>query len=182
MSMWTHLQGVIEVRPMCRTDIESRYILETVLAHLPKVTGSERDMRINIVQPDFTAKSYSEHTYDEFGNWTNLGETCGRDYDKQYAYLIVVYGDFRDRVFEETFLEFEKWLERLAKRIYIGNDEMIVKLDGFDKDYIEKSYIFTNDNYKYSNMYEQEDNWCDYLVWGDGTIKFPDELCKKYHK
>lgn len=68
MSMWTHLQGVIEVRPMCRTDIESRYILETVLAHLPKVTGSERDMRINIVQPDFTAKSYSEHTYDEFGN------------------------------------------------------------------------------------------------------------------
>lgn len=30
MSMWTHLQGVIEVRPMCRTDIESRYIISNL--------------------------------------------------------------------------------------------------------------------------------------------------------
>lgn len=179
MSMWTHLQGVIRVRLMCRTDIENRYILETVLAHLPKVTGSERDMRVNIVQPENITGGYRSdyYLYDEFGNKTNLVESCQRDEDKRETYLIVVFGEFRDRVFEETFLEFEKWLERLAKRIYIEDDEMIVKLDGF-----EKSYIFTNDNYKYSNMYEGKDNWCDYLLWGDGTEKLPDELCKKYHK
>lgn len=50
MSYWTYVTGVITVEPLGRTQPEKRYILETVLEHLPKVTGSERDMHINVVQ------------------------------------------------------------------------------------------------------------------------------------
>ena len=41
MSYWTHINGVIDVSPMGRTPAEQRYILETVLNHLPIVSGSE---------------------------------------------------------------------------------------------------------------------------------------------
>lgn len=48
MSSWTYINGTITVRPMGRTQPEKRYILETVLNHLPRVTGSEGDMNIYI--------------------------------------------------------------------------------------------------------------------------------------
>lgn len=43
MSWWTHINDTITASPMGRTQAEKRYILETVLDHLPLVTGSERD-------------------------------------------------------------------------------------------------------------------------------------------
>ncbi len=45
MSWWTYVNGTV-VHPMGRTQTEKRYILDTVLAHLPLVTGSEEDMNI----------------------------------------------------------------------------------------------------------------------------------------
>ena len=50
MSYWTYLTGTVTVRPMGRTQAEKRYILDTVLEHLPLVTGSERDMNVYIIQ------------------------------------------------------------------------------------------------------------------------------------
>lgn len=41
MSWWTYINGSIVVYPMGRTQPEKKYILDTVLAHLPLVTGSE---------------------------------------------------------------------------------------------------------------------------------------------
>ena len=52
MSWWTYINGTITVEPMGRTQAEKRYILETVLNHLPIVTGSERDMEVHIIQKD----------------------------------------------------------------------------------------------------------------------------------
>lgn len=46
MSYWTYINGTITVSPMGRTQPEKRYILETVLNHLPRVTGSEGDMNV----------------------------------------------------------------------------------------------------------------------------------------
>ena len=46
MSFWTYLTGTVTVRPMGRTQAEKRYILDTVLEHLPLVTGSEKDMNV----------------------------------------------------------------------------------------------------------------------------------------
>ena len=59
MSWWTYINGTIEVRPMGRTQAEKRYILETVLNHLPLVTGSERDMNVYIIQENGTNSSSS---------------------------------------------------------------------------------------------------------------------------
>ena len=61
--------------PMGRTQAEKRYILETVLEHLPIVTGSERDMNVHIVQK---AGHDSSSSCDEFEmNTNNLKDSCG---------------------------------------------------------------------------------------------------------
>ena len=53
MSRWTYIDGVVKVSVFPgRTRAECRYILDTVLDHLPKVTGEERDMKIYAVQPE----------------------------------------------------------------------------------------------------------------------------------
>lgn len=68
MSSWTYINGTITVRPMGRTQPEKRYILETVLNHLPRVTGSEGDMNVYIIQKNGYNSSCSR---DEFGEITN---------------------------------------------------------------------------------------------------------------
>ena len=39
MSWWTYIHGTIVVSPTGRTQAEKRYVLDTVLDHLPRVTG-----------------------------------------------------------------------------------------------------------------------------------------------
>lgn len=50
MSFWSCVKGMIEAYPMGRTQAEMRYILETVLSHLPPVSGSEGNMKVHVVQ------------------------------------------------------------------------------------------------------------------------------------
>lgn len=50
MSYWTYVNGTVIVSPMGRTQAEKRYILDTVLSHLPRVTGSEGDMNVYVIQ------------------------------------------------------------------------------------------------------------------------------------
>ena len=68
MSFWTYINGTITVEPMGRTQAEKRYILETILNHLPLVTGSEKDMNVYIIQKN-GANSFS--SCDEYGEHTN---------------------------------------------------------------------------------------------------------------
>lgn len=185
MSYWTHVCGIITVSPMGRTQAEKRYILETVLEHLPVVTGSEGDINVHIVQ----AAGHDESSnYDEFGQASNtLKDRYGNRnkygwMDIQSTYYLVVEGDFRDRMFEETFAEFSKWLCRLAKRVDV--DDVMVKLRGYGKE-----YLFTNKNNIYSRMFEDpswmneagEPAWCEYLMWEHMKDSFyPKVLGYKY--
>lgn len=50
MSHWTYVSGLIRVSPTGRTQPEKRYVLETVLEHLPAVSGSEGYMDTYIIQ------------------------------------------------------------------------------------------------------------------------------------
>ena len=50
MSFWSCVKGISEGYPMGRTQAEMRYILETVLSHLPPVSGSEGNMKVHVVQ------------------------------------------------------------------------------------------------------------------------------------
>ena len=116
MSNWTHITGVITVEPTGCCQAEARYILDMVLAHLPRVPGSEGDMEIYIEQK--RGYNYSS-TCDEFGQWSNLGNGDYGMFDMQTCYLLTVHASLRDTVFQETFRNFQKWLCRLAKRVSV---------------------------------------------------------------
>ena len=190
MSLWTYIDGTITVEPMGRTQAEKRYILETVLNHLPLVTGSEKDMNVYIIQKNGTNFSSS---CDEYGEHTNnLVNWYGcHDYEEgwlriQSEYILVVNGSFRDREFNETFREFMNWLCRLAKRVSINN--ILVRIQGWDKQYI------INDNCNWNSPYSQmeeypswceesngEPCWAEHLMWDRAKDSdYPMLLAYKY--
>ena len=191
MSMWSYINGVITVNPMGRTTAEKRYILDTVLAHLPIVNGSEGDMQVSVVPKNGwdaiqdcdefyqqTNNLQSIDTRDRYSTRNGYMEICSE-------YMIVVDASLRDRVFDETKRMFLKWLSRLAKRVCVDN--VLVRISDWSS-----SLIIDDDNGAFYNMYEWpswtdegESNWCEYLMWKpyvkDGEVcEFPEQLYRKY--
>lgn len=169
VSFWTYINGTIIVSPMGITQLEKRYILETVLDHLPLVTGSEGGMNVYVIQKNGHNSSCS---CDEFGYRTNnLVDSYGnKNRDRgwlrtQREYILVVNASLRDRMFEDTLQEFNKWLCRLAKRVSV--EDVLVEITGYDK-----NILIRNDNDVYGSMFEtpswadeDSENWCEYLMW-----------------
>lgn len=177
MSYWTYVRGFIEVTPMGRTQAEVRYILDTVLSHLPLVTGSERDMSVHVIQKNGRNESSS---HNEFGQW------IPREWhEMQRNYLLIVEGNLRDRLLEQTKREFLKWLCRLAKRVFV--EDILVRISGFD------GSVVIDDEKPFYEMFEdpswivhekgKEDsvNWCEYLMWDRAKDSdYPLKLAYKY--
>lgn len=180
MSFWSYVKGMIEVYPMGRTQAEKRYILETVLNHLPHVSGSGKDMRIYIILKDGYNCSTS---LDEFGQRSNKGNGTYGGFETQCTYFLLVEGNLRNRVFEETYKEFQKWLCRLAKRMPVI--DVMVEVKGYNK-----AAMIRNKNNQYTNMLEAGSwynkdsiNWCEYLMWEQAENSYwPDILAEKYKK
>lgn len=171
MSWWSYIHGTIVVSPTGRTQAEKRYVLDTVLDHLPRVSGSEKDMDIYVIQKSGYNSSVS---CDEFGEHTDkLLDYRGNKNQKigwlrmQDEYILVVDGSLRDREFEETFRAFQKWLIRLAKRLLVQS--VFVKIHDNDKS------TLIQDNKYYWNLFEYtkgslgnidgEPAWYEYLLW-----------------
>lgn len=148
MSSWTHVQGLIELDVPGRTQAEKNYILQTVIDHLPKVTGSEKPMNVYTIQ---TAGYDSWQNFDEFYNRVE-------DFKTQSRYFLVLDGNLRDRYYEDTFKELNKFLNRLGKRLMV--DSVCVRLYNY-----ERSHIFTNKNDCYGKMFENDNPWYNYLMW-----------------
>ena len=148
MSSWTYVQGLIELDVPGRTQAEKNYILQTVIDHLPKVTGSEKPMNIYTIQ---TAGYDSWQNFDEFYNRVE-------DFRTQSRYFLVLDGNLRDRYYKDTFKELNKFLNRLGKRLMV--DSVYVRLYNY-----EHSHIFTNKNDCYGKMFENDDPWYNYLMW-----------------
>ncbi len=150
ISYWTYIDGTISVELFGNTQPQMQYILDTVLAHLPKVSGSEGDMDTYVIRKKGWSTSMP---FDEFGQWSNLGngEIYGNSFPEfkmQDKYIIVVDGSLRDTKFEEAIRAFQNWLCRLAKRIVV--QDVFVRIgDGWDK-----STIVENKNNVYLNMFE----------------------------
>lgn len=175
MSYWTHILGVIKVCPMGRTQHEKTYILNTVLDHLPVVSGSERDMDV-IVNVDPYNNSSCSH--DEFMMMTNnLRDRYGdRSRSRGWLrtsddYYLTIVADLRDRMFAETFREFQKWLCRLAKRVDVIEINVTIEADDRREPYFIHELKWNN---PYSEMFEEpswvkksegEPTWCEYLMW-----------------
>jgi len=173
MSMWTHIRGTVEVSVPGRTQAEIDYILQTVLNHLPRVTGSEGDMEIHINRHEGTSTSSSCDEYEM--NTNNLTDIHGYKNQRrgwlcmQDRYTLTVYANLRDRMIKQTVREFEKWLCRLSKRLCVESvlvrispdwgKSVIINSDGFENPY-HKMYeepSWANDNH--------EPAWWEHLVW-----------------
>ena len=185
MSQWTHINGTITVSPMGRTQPEKRYVLDTVLSHLPKVTGSEENMNIHVIQK---ARYDCSSSHDELGQLSNLGdESKGRPHPSfrtQSSYIIVIEGALRDRSLNRTVREFTNWLCRLAKRVHV-TDILVRVSDSWEP----QDYLFKDAEYWYG-LFEDpswtndtgEPNWCEYLMWDRAKEStFPIELAYKYY-
>lgn len=186
MSSWTYINGTIIVSPMGRTQHEKTYILNTVLDHLPRVTGSEGDIDIYINQKNGTNSSCSA---DEFGYCTNnLIDSYGNKSQRngwlrtQDEYILTVDASLRDREFSETLKEFNNWLCRLAKRLLI--EDILIKIRGYEKS------TLISDKRPYKDMFEypswsvygekkNSENWCEYLMWEEVRDDEDNLLCGK---
>lgn len=180
MSAWTYINGCITVAPLGRTQPEKRYVLDTVITHLPRVTGSEGNMHTYVIQ----RSGYDGFcTHDEFGQFSNLGDNR-KLFTTQSTYMIVVDAVLRDREFEITYKEFINWLCRLSKRVNIDN--VLVEITGFNK-----SAIIRNINDVYGKMFEApswfdetgEPTWSEYMMFErvEGE-EYPLILERKYSK
>ena len=187
MSYWTHIKGIVEVSPLGRTQAEMRYILETVLDHLPFVTGSEGPMRVHIVQK-YGYNSSSSHTeFGQYGGYFGWNKQS-LSLQTQDVYFLVLEGNLRDRMFDQTYRELQKWLCRLAKRVRVYS--VLINISDWQKQRI----IFDNED-KYTAMFEdvswfrdkkdkdefKEPNWCEYLMWERAKdYDYPMKLAYKY--
>ena len=151
MSYWTYITGVITVEPMGVTQPQKRYNLDTVLAHLPSVTGSEKNMRVHVVQKYGTNESSSHNELGEF-MWYRRDAECDGFMHTQSKYLLVLEGDLRDRLFDETLHELNKWLNRLAKRVYVK--DIILRLDGYSVSARHNKSLIISDADPYYDMAE----------------------------
>lgn len=181
MSIWSYIHGTITVCPLGKTQPEKRYILDTVLAHLPKVTGSERDMNVYVIQKEGYDTSCS---HDEFGQYSNLGNSGWPgdhpSFETQSEYIIVVDASLRDREFLTAFREFQNWLCRLSKRVRV--EDVLVEISSYNKHTIIRSNSYTE-------MFE-EPSWCnedgaptwsEYMMYDSvKNSEFPMLLAYKY--
>lgn len=189
MSSWTYIKGLVEVMPFGRTQAEKRYILDTVLDHLPLVTGSENDMNVYIIKRKGHDMSSSHNEFSQMAN-NGTGIYCG--FKTQSTYYLLVEGSLRDRKFDETYKEFQNWLCRLAKRLEVS--DVLVEV----KDW-KKSILIRNQDNCYTKMLEEPSwyrssdsvNWCEYLMWEEfedgqppiGLVrKYDPEIYKEYYE
>lgn len=171
MSWWTYVTGVVKVDVVGYTQKHKDYILDMVLKHLPKVTGSEGNMEIYITQ----RQEYNMFTnHDEFDTFI---QEYPHDMEMQSQYMITVCGSLRDRKFSQTYREVVRWLTRLSKRIDV--EDVLIKV----YDPYENESIITDKNNTFSDMYEWGSwckdsngipNWAEFMLWDtDGIDNYP---------
>ena len=72
MSSWTYVSGLIEVDTFAQTDAEAIFKAQTVVEHLPRITGSEDAAHFVVVpMPGWHNQSSG---LDELGHFSDLGD------------------------------------------------------------------------------------------------------------
>lgn len=88
--MWTYVQGLIELGAPGRTQAEKDYILQTVINHLPKVTGSEGD-RLNVHSVYVRLNDY-RRSY----TFTNKNDCYENMFDDEHSWYKYLMWEFED--------------------------------------------------------------------------------------
>lgn len=175
------ISGVVTVSVVGRTQPEKRYILETVLDHLPEIRASFGGyMKTHIIEKNgITDRSYQNE----------FGQNIDKSYSTQDSYMIVIEGKYRDALYtiNEVHRGFQKWICRLAKRLYV--EDTLVKLTQCCDKWIKKEKIITNANNQYQNMFEEYSwvdsrsmNWTEYLLWDRTEFPHMPNGVKEYYQ
>lgn len=159
MSKWVQVVGTIVVDTFAESSAEAMFIAQTVVNHLPKITGSERDVEyyLNLIK-DYNSSS----NCDEFGKFSNLYNCQDfHCFKSQTWVLITLQGSLRDREIQETLKETTKMLNRLSTRLWVR--DCIISLHGYDKGYVfdnpdwiknnESSYWVEKNNLRIDRRY-----------------------------
>ena len=160
MSYWTYVHGSILVDTCSRSTPETLYTVQTVLNHLPRISGSEGPAKFYPILLDGHSRS---STHDEFERLSNLGDRRNSRYgwfETQTHCFIALHGELRDRMLEQTLRETTKALSRLSSRLWV--EECLITVNGFDKD-----FLFNNPEWLRGNY---DSKWTSDLLW-----KFKDE-------
>ena len=188
MSLWSYVHGAITVSPPGFTQAHKAYVLDTILAHLPQVTGSEKNMQTYVSQCNGHDASYGCDEFMTPYQFSPKAACKDRGFmHLQSHYLITVRGQLRDRHVELTHRELLRWLVRLAKRVYI--DEVTISVFGDALESCIRPMIITNEKGKFSSLYEwspcDEENappaWTDFMMWERDESGLPLELAYKYY-
>ena len=86
-------------------------------------------------------------------------------------------------MYEQTFRELNKFLNRLAKRVYV--DDILIRLTGWDKEIVISNSDPYQDMYEYSaDSNKDEPAWWEYLLWDRDPAggSYPEKLTHKYPK
>lgn len=162
MSQWTTVIGTIVVDTYSVSNAESIFIAQTVLDHLPKITGSEGDVQMSVQLVSDCNRSRSRNELDVPHH--------GSMFRTQSNVIITIYGTLRDMSFESTIKDSLKFLNRLSKRLWVdfGTFKVISRDDGRQIDLMDGKTFLSSDE-TYGEWY------ADYLKYVNGFIDEPRE-------
>lgn len=115
MSRWTHITGTIKVDTLSQIKREDfQRWLESRVALLPKITGSERDVDIWIKEkPGYNLSTWENDTKIEY----------------QTNAVITIDGDLRDRSQEEVIKELNELFETITRNLHWMIDQYTILID-----------------------------------------------------
>ena len=115
MSRWTHITGTIKVDTLSQIKREDfQRWLESRVALLPKITGSERDADIWIKEkPGYNLSTWENDTKIEY----------------QTNAVITIDGDLRDRSQEEVIKELNELFETITRNLHWMIDQYTILID-----------------------------------------------------
>lgn len=154
MSSWTYVTGVIEVDTFGRSDAEAMYMAQTVVNHLPRITGSEGCAKFYLSRPDGYCASSNVDEFHKASNLFNDKYRCC--FVIQPKVLITIQGSLRDRLFGQTLKETTKMLARLSAKLYVSDCLVKVQSD------MNEKFIFDNPRWI---QHREVTDWCRNLLW-----------------
>lgn len=128
MSLWCFVRGIIVADTFAEYTPEALYRAQSVVDHLPRITGSEGQAQFYVTTK--RGHNISMCGSDELHQQSNLGAgRRGGIFRAQSQVLISVCGDLRDRWLPQTLPEVTKALSRLASRLSIDTCLVLVEDD-----------------------------------------------------
>lgn len=183
MSFWTRVRGLIEVRVPGRTQPECDYVVQTVVNHLPLITGSEGPVFVHAVKRSGYSSSSNTDEYLQFSNLLTDEYGVPNKYGwlrLQDSYMLVLEGSLRDRLFAQTARETVKFLDRLSRTLEVTYYHVDVFSDDKGKytfqrhndvkyDWVYQNYSRPwNRRYDWHMFDEKEysgERWVNHLLW-----------------